>query len=147
MHMSGQHYLLISPELRQAVTSLQANFGTDYWEDKFESVDEGLRSKYQALVGAMYKFLDRVGTEVDFVTMREACVPTEWLVLFLSSWKLSVDQTRQEGKSLVTFIQGVIDKVGKTYILIDNNTTEGRHTWRQLSCMSSLLLQLKTLSD
>ena len=62
-HMSRQHHLLISPELRQAITSLQARFGTEYWEDKFESVDDELRSNYRVLVGAIYKILDGVGTQ------------------------------------------------------------------------------------
>ena len=79
--------------------------------------------------------------------MREACGPTEWLVRFLSSWKVSVDQKQQGGETLVIFIQGVIDKVGNAYTLIDNNTTDEHHEWVQLARMSSLLLQLKTLSD
>ena len=38
------------------------------------------------------------GQKEDFVTLREACVPTEWLVTFLESWKLSVDDSGGEHK-------------------------------------------------
>ena len=146
MSMSRPHYLWISTELRQAITSLQARFWDDCWEDKFESVDDETRLKYRALVGVMYKILDGKGTAADFVTMREACVPTEWLVTFLEKWKVSVAQNGQGGEALVTFIQGVIDKLGNIYILLINATGE-HHKWVQKACMSSLLHQLKTISD
>ena len=163
MHMSREHHLFISPELRSAIRSLQACFLNEYWQNKFESVDDEIRSKYPALVEdfnktceevrlkhpvlvpVLYKILDGLGTTADFVTMREACVPTEWLVRFLSVWK-QVSEKRQGGETLVSFIQGVIDKVGNIYILLIDATGE-HHEWAQLACMSSLLLRLKTLSD
>jgi len=144
--MASPHHLWISLELRRGITSLKGSFGGDDWQDKFESVDDETRLKYRALVGAMYKILDGVGTAADFETMREACVPTEWLVTFLCSWKVSVDQNQQGSETLVTFIQGVIDKLGNLYILLINATGE-HHEWTQLACMSSLLLQLKTMSQ
>jgi hypothetical protein len=110
------------------------------------SVDDETSLKYRALVGVMYKILDRKGTAADFVTMREACIPTEWLVTFLEEWKVSVTQNGQGGEALVTFIQGVIDKLGNIYILLINATGE-HHEWVQVACMSSLLHQLKTISD
>ena len=163
MHMSREHHLWISPKLRSAIRSLQACFLNEYWQNKFESVDDEIRSKYPALVEdfnktceevrlkhpvlvpVLYKILDGLGTTADFVTMREACVPTEWLVRFLSVWK-QVSEKRQGGETLVSFIQGVIDKVGNIYILLIDATGE-HHEWTQLVCMSSLLLRLKTLSD
>ncbi len=94
--MSRPHHLWISGELRQAITSLQTSFGSDFWFDygerKMMLGDDDTRSKFQALVGAMYKILDGKGTGADFVTMREACVPTEWLVTFLDQWKVSEAQ-------------------------------------------------------
>jgi hypothetical protein len=167
MSMSRPHHLRISLELRQAILSLQTRFWNDYWEKKFESVDDETRLKYrandysedkfesvadetrlkyQALVRVMYNILDKKGTAADFVTMREACVPTEWLVTFLEQWKLSVAQNGQGGEALVTFIQGVIDKLGKIYILL-TEAGVGHYKWVQGACMSSLLHQLKTISD
>jgi hypothetical protein len=55
--MSRPHHLWISPELRQAITSLRARFWNDYWQDKIGSVDDETRPKYGALVDAMYKIL------------------------------------------------------------------------------------------
>jgi hypothetical protein len=144
--MDRTYHLFISPELRKAITSLQASFWNDYWEDKFESVDDETRLKYRALVGVMYKILDGKGIAADFVTMREACVPTEWLVTYLEKWKVSVTQNGQGGDALVTFIQGVIDKLGTIYTLL-TTAGEGHHKWVQKACMSSLLHQLKTISD
>jgi hypothetical protein len=146
MPMASPHHLWISLELRQAIKSLQARFGNDDWQDKFESVDDETRLKYRALVGVMYKILDRKGTAADFVTMREACVPTDWLVTFLEDWKVSVTQNGQGWETLVIFIQGVIDKLGNIYILLINATGE-HHKWVQVACMSSLLHQLKTISS
>jgi hypothetical protein len=146
MPMARPPHLFISPELRRGITSLQARFGSDDWEDKFMSVDGETRLKYRALVGAMYKILDGKGTAADFVTMREACVPTDWLVTFLEQWKVSVDRKRHGWETLVIFIQGVIDKLGNIYILLINATGE-HHKWVQVACMSSLLHQLKTISD
>jgi hypothetical protein len=94
----------------------------------------------------MYKILDGKGTAADFVTMREACVPTDWLGTFLEQWKLSVDRKRQRWIALVTFIQDVIANLGNIYILLINATGE-HHEWVQVACMSSLLQQLKTISD
>jgi hypothetical protein len=94
----------------------------------------------------MYKILDGMGTQEDFLIMREACVPTEWLVTFLEKWKVSVAQSGQGGKDLVTFIQGVIDKLGNIYTLLTKAGGE-HHEWVQVACMSSLLHQLKTISD
>ena len=82
----------------------------------------------------------------DFFLFREACVPTEWLVTFLESWKLSVDQNQQGSQTLVTFIQDVIDKVRNVYIML-NDVQSDHIEWTQLACMSSLLLQLKTMSQ
>ena len=141
MPMARPHHLWISLELRQAIKSLQARFGNDDWQDKFESVDDETRLKYRALVGVMYKILDRKGTAADFVTMREACIPTEWLVTFLEEWKVSVTQNGQGGEALVTFIQGVIDKLGTIYTLL-TTSGEAHHKWVQKACMSSLLHQL-----
>ncbi len=146
MRMSRPHHLFISPELRQAITSLRSRFWNDYWQDKIESVDDETRLKYGALVDAMYKILPGLGTREDFLIMSEACVPTEWLVTFLEKWKVSVVQNGQVGKDLVTFIQGVIDKLGNIYTLL-TKAGEGHHEWVQVDYMSSLLHQLKTISD
>jgi hypothetical protein len=142
MPMSLPHNLWISPELRQAITFMQACFGTNIWEDKFSSVNAVMRSKLQALAGAMNKVIGTYGQKDDFLLLREACLPTGWFVTFLERWKLSVDQQQP----LVTFIQGVIDKVGNVYIML--NDAQSQHIeWTQLACMSSLLLQLKTMSQ
>ena len=142
MRMSRPHHLWISPELRTAITSLQASFWNDYWEDKFKSVDAETRAKYGALVGAMYKILPGLGTREDFFILFDACVPTEWLVTFLEKWKVSVAQNGD----LVAFIQGVINKLGTIFALL-TAAGEGHHDWVQVACMSSLLRQLKTISD
>jgi hypothetical protein len=102
--MSRPHHLFISPELRQVITSLQVRFWNDYWQHKFESVDDETRPKYGALVGSMYKILDGKGTQDDFVTMSEACVPTEWLVTFLDQW----------------IIKGLNNQVMENLIITDN---------------------------
>jgi hypothetical protein len=132
--------------MRQAITSLQARFQTEIWQAKFDSVNAVTRSKLQALARAMATVIGTYAQKDDFFLFREACVPTEWLVTFLESWKLSVDQNQQGSQTLVTFIQGVIDKLGNLYILLINATGE-HHEWTQLACMSSLLLQLKTMSQ
>jgi hypothetical protein len=144
--MDRPHHLWISPELRQAITSLQARFWNDDWGSKFESVDDETRLKYGALVGAMYKILDGLGTRTEYLIMFDACVPTEWLVTYLKNWKASVAHNEQGGEALATFIQGVIDKLGKIYILLLNATGD-HHEWVQVARMSSLLHQLKTISD
>ena len=132
--------------MRQAITSLQARFQTEIWQAKFDSVNAVTRSKLQALARAMATVIGTYAQKDDFFLFREACVPTEWLVTFLESWKLSVDQNQQGSQTLVTFIQGVIDKLGNLYILLINATGE-HHEWTQGACMSSLLLQLKTMSQ
>lgn len=142
MLMSPPQYLWISTELRTAIISLQASFWNDYWEDKKMSVDAETRAKYGALVDAMHKILPGLGTREDFLIMFDACVPTEWLVTFLEKWKESVAQNGD----LVTFIQGVIDKLGNIYTLLNNAAGE-HHEWVQVARMSSLLHQLKTISD
>ena len=69
------------------MNSLIASFGETFWEDKFEegSVEPVLHSKHGALVGVMYKILDTEGTKDELLIRREACIPTEWLVKFLTS--------------------------------------------------------------
>jgi hypothetical protein len=144
--MSRPHHLWISTELRQAITSLRARFWNDYWQDKIESFDDETRPKYGALVHAMYNILDGLGTRTEYLTMFDACVPTEWLVTYLEKWKVSVTQNGQGEKDLVTFIQGVIDKLGTIFTLL-TAAGEGHHEWVQVARMSSLLQQLKTISD
>ena len=146
MHMSRPWNLWIFPKLREAINSLNASFAEDYWENKFESVDDEIRDKYRALVGSIQKVTGTYGQKEDFVTLREACVPTEWLVTFLESWKLSVDHSGGRTQDLVDFIQGVIDKVGNVYTML-NAAGEGHHDWVQVACMSSLLGQLQRMAD
>jgi hypothetical protein len=144
--MSRPYHLFISQELRQAITSLQACFWNDYWDDKKESVDAETHGKYGAFVDALHKILDGLGTRQDFFILYDACVPTEWLVTYLEKWKVSVTQNGQGGEALVTFIQGVIDKLGTIFTLL-TAAGEGHHEWVQVARMSSLLHQLKTISD
>ena len=146
MHMSRPWNLWIFPELRVAINSLNASFAEDYWENKFESVDGEILDKYRALVGSIQKVTGTSGQKEDFVTLREACVPTEWLVTFLESWKLSVDDSGGGRQDLVEFIHGVIDKVGNVYTML-NAVGEGHHEWVQLARMSSLLGQLQRMAD
>jgi len=144
MHMSRPHHLFISVELRTAITSLQGSFWNDYWYDKKESVDAETRGKYGAFVDTLRKILPGLGTREDFFILYDACVPTEWLVTYLEKWKVSVTQNGE--KDLVTFIQGVIDKLGTIFTLL-TTAGEGHYEWVQMACMSSLLHQLKTISD
>ena len=146
MSLPLPHNLWISPELRQAITSLQTRFGTNIWETKFNSVNAVTRTKLQALARAVAKVIGNYAQKDDFLLFRDACVPTEWLVTFLQSWKLSVDQNQQGSETLVTFIQDVIDKVGNVYMML-NDVQSDHIEWIQLACMSSLLLQLKTISQ
>ena len=145
MPMSLPHNLWISSEMRQAITSLQARFGTEIWEAKFNSVNAVTRTKLQALARAMAKVIGNYAQKDDFFLFREACVPTEWLVTFLESWKLSVDQNQQGSETLVIFIQDVIDKMGNVYMML-NDVQSDHIEWTQLARMSSLLLQLKNMS-
>ena len=146
MHMSRKSNLWISPELRRAINSLNVSFAEDYWEDRFESVTPVLRSKYRALASSIQKVTGTYGQKDDFWTLREACVPTGWLVTFLESWKLSVDHSAGRTQNLVDFIQGVIDKVGNVYTML-NAAGEGHHNWIEVACMSSLLSQLQRMAD
>ena len=146
MPMSRPYHLWISPKLRQAITSLQASFWNDYWDDKKESVDAETHGKYGAFVDALSRILPGLGTKKDFIIMFDACIPTEWLVTYLQNWKVSVTQNGQKEKDLDTFIQGVIDKLGTIFTLL-TTAGEGHHEWVQVACMSSLLHQLKTISD
>ena len=117
-HVTIHH---MDKQLRKAISSLQASFWNDAWKDKFESVNAETHVKYEALQGAMSKILVFEGTQEDFVILRDACASTEWLVAFLETWKASEAQNRHFQSSenpYVTFIQRVIDNLGKIYPVV-----------------------------
>jgi len=129
MHMSRPRNLWTSLELRRAITSLNVSFAEDYWGDEEESFTPVLRSKYRALGVSITKVTGTYGQYDDFVILREACVPKGWLVTFLESWKWSVHQRGGRTQDLGNFIQGVIDKLGNVYTML--NDAGGEHQARR----------------
>ena len=119
------------------MNSLIASFGETFWENKIEegSLPRKLCSKPRVFVCVMYKILDRKGTKRDLLIVTEACIPTEWLVKFLTSWKTSVDQNSLKRRNLIDFIESLIEKLGNTYTLLIDGTGE-HHVWIQEGCMS-----------
>jgi len=137
MHMSD--HLEISRELKNAFKSLlYVSFTDAYWQDDFESFPPVRCLKHRSLCDVISKILAGKGTKDNFVTLREACVPTEWLVTFLEVWQWDVEQKRGQD-DLVKFIQGIIDKLVTIYTML-NDAGYGHSKWTQVEtrCLSVL---------
>ncbi len=139
--------LTISPDLRQAMRSLIASFQEDLWEDissneEFNTkFNEEFNTKFPVLVNAIYSNIDGRGTNETLNIMRDACTPTDWLVIGLTSCQASTTDT-----TLIEFIKIVFDKLNTIYTLLGSGYNHYRWDGIRNACISSLLTQLKSVA-
>jgi len=134
--------LRTSPDLRKAMRSLIASFLDDLWEDNFgiqctTAVTEEFREKLSTVIRCMYTNIDGKGTSDTLLAMREACIPTGWLVTFLRSC-LNAGTSGQN----LDFIETVIGKLDTIYTLL--NSIQSEHfSWEapRQACIPHLLMQ------
>jgi hypothetical protein len=131
--------LMISSDLRKAMRSLIASFQADLWDDI--SSNEEFNTKFPVLVKAIYSNIDGRGTNDTLNIMRDACTPTDWLVIGLTSCQASATDT-----TLIKFIQTVFDKLNTIYTLLCSVDMHYRWEGIRNACISSLLTQLKSVA-
>jgi hypothetical protein len=126
-----------SPDLRKAMRSLIVSFQADLWDDVSDS--EEFERNIPVLVRAIYSNIDGKGTHDTLNTMRDACTPTDWLVIGLTTRKASATDA-----TLIEFIQTVLDKLNTIYTLLCSVDMHYKWELKQNACISSLLTQLKS---